>query len=74
MRTAYGLKRGRSGRAWIPLFADEGDSLDIEATFFVCDDWPNGVNLLGHEGFLARVRLGLDLQHNHIYFGPLPPG
>jgi hypothetical protein len=69
--TRIGLVGGRLVRHTITLIADEGDSLDLDATFFVpTDGWPIGRSFLGYSGFLDHIRTALDPQVNHFYFGP----
>lgn len=55
-------------RSAITLLADEGDSLTIEATVFVCPDWP-GPNVIGYNGLLERIRFAVDPSANLFYFG-----
>ena len=55
-------------RASITLLADEGDSLTVEATVFVCPDW-SGPNLIGYNGLLERIRFAVDPSLNTFYFG-----
>lgn len=54
-----------------PLFvpALEGEPLDVEATVFVSSDWPPGMNFLGYEGLLQRIRFAVDPEVNLFYFG-----
>jgi hypothetical protein len=60
---------GRLERTTLTLFADEGESVDVEATVFVSRDWPAG-NFLGYEGLLSRLRFAVDPSENFFYFGP----
>jgi hypothetical protein len=55
-------------RASITLLADEGDSLTVEATVFVCLDW-SGPNVIGYNGLLERIRFAVDPSLNTFYFG-----
>ena len=70
METRFGKKTGRLIKVPIRFLADEGTSLDIEGTFFICPDWPPGPIFLGYSGLLDAVRFALDPQVNHFYFGP----
>ena len=65
----------RAGDLWgqliripIKLIADEGDSLDLETTFFVSSDW-HGATFLGYTGLLDKLRIALDSPANQFYFG-----
>ena len=42
-------------RAPITLLADEGESLAVEATIFVCPEW-SGPHVIGYNGLLERIR------------------
>lgn len=70
LRHADGISTGTLVRTTLWLLADEGDDLAVEATVFVPD---NNAELrrsfIGYTTFLERIRLGLDPQANHIYFG-----
>jgi hypothetical protein len=60
--------RGRLVRVPVLILADEGESLEIDATVFVSADWP-GKNFVGYAGLLESIRIALDPQANHFYFG-----
>jgi hypothetical protein len=66
--TRQGTFSGRLERVPLVLVADEGKSLDIEATFFICRGWP-GRTFIGYTGFLDRIRFALDPLTNSFYFG-----
>ena len=68
LRTPLGTINGRLVTVPIELIADEGTSLDIEAIFFISEDWP-GKTFLGYSGFLERIRFALDPPKNDFYFG-----
>ena len=68
VRTWRGAVRGRLERISLRLHADEGDSLDFEATFLVSADWHSG-NFLGYGGLLQHIRFAVDATHNFFYFG-----
>jgi hypothetical protein len=55
----------------VTLLADDGDSLEIDGLVFVpSGDWPfAGRSFLGYSGFLERIRVAIDPQVNHFYFG-----
>src|SRR2546422_7008929 len=44
LQTRLGTKTGRLARVKITLPAEEGEELTLEATIFLCDDWPRGKN------------------------------
>jgi hypothetical protein len=66
--TRLGPVKGRLERVPITLVADEGESLDIEAVFFVSRDW-TGKTFLGYTGLLDHIRIALDPPVNLFYFG-----
>lgn len=69
MATRFGRLTGRLERTQIRIVADEGDSLEIDATVWVSREWPAG-NFIGYAGLLERVRFAVDPSTNTIYFGP----
>ncbi len=68
MQTAAGTLHGRLERVPLRLLADQGSSLEIQATFFVSSRW-NGGTFLGYSGLLDRLRIALDCPRNLFYFG-----
>lgn len=68
--TRLGLFTGRLERLRVALVADEGDSTEIDATFFVSRDW-FGPNFLGYSGLLDRLRMAIDPASDSVFFGPL---
>ena len=68
LRTVAGLMRGSLERLPIRLVAEQGDSLEIDATVFVCDEWQRE-NFLGYSGFLERIRFAVDPTSKKFYFG-----
>jgi hypothetical protein len=70
LSTRLGVLRGDLYRAQVTLPADEGRSLNVEATAFVTPDWP-GPNFLGYQGLLQRIRFAVDPESNRFYFGPI---
>lgn len=66
--TRLGKISGRLERVPLVLVADEGVSLDMEATFLVSRDW-SGRTFLGYTGFLDKLRIALDPPVNNFYFG-----
>jgi len=66
--TRFGPMRGSLERTNITMLADEGESIEFEATVFVSREWPAG-SFLGYAGLLERVRFAVDPQQNFFYFG-----
>jgi hypothetical protein len=66
--TRLGTLHGQLLRVPLILLADEGLSLDLEATFFVSPEW-RGVTFLGYTGLLDRLRIALDSPASQFYFG-----
>jgi hypothetical protein len=69
--TRYGIFEGRLVRIPVRLLADEGESVEIQATVFVSGAWP-GPNFLGYNGLLERLRFAIDPSSNTFHFGPAP--
>jgi hypothetical protein len=70
LSTRFGLKRGHIVRAPFALVAQEGETLQMEGSFFICPDWPFRQVFLGYSGLLDSIRFALDPQVNDFYFGP----
>jgi hypothetical protein len=70
IRNKEGLFRGNLVKVPAKLVADSGESLDLEGTFFVSEDWSAG-NFIGYSGFLDSIRSALDPSADHFYFGEL---
>lgn len=71
LSTRQGQRQGNLVRVPLIIPADEGqgESLEMEPTFFVCPDWPHGKNFLGYSGLLEFIRIALDPPENYFYFG-----
>ncbi len=69
LQTAAGRMMGTLERYPIVLAAQEGQSLEIDATLFVCNKWRRG-NFLGYTGLLERIRFAVDPMSQLFYFGP----
>jgi hypothetical protein len=65
--TWRGPIEGRLHRIGLRLHADEGVSLDFEATFLISRDWRG--NFLGYGGLLQHIRFAVDATSNFFYFG-----
>ncbi len=68
LSTRTGKVLGKLVRAPVSLVADAGESLDLDATFFVSPDWRRGT-FLGYSGLLERIRFAVDPYQNLFYFG-----
>lgn len=68
LSTRLGVVRGALYRGVVTIPADEGDSLDVEATVFVSPDW-QGPSFVGYQGLLQRIRFAVDPEMNLFYFG-----
>ena len=67
--TRFGRISGSLERTKLTILADEGESIEFEATVFVSREWQAG-SFLGYAGLLERVRFAVDPQKNFFYFGP----
>lgn len=70
LSSRFGDFRGELVRIPLTLLEDTGDPLIIEATWFVCEDWP-GPLVIGWKGGLERLRFALDPREDAFYFGEL---
>jgi hypothetical protein len=68
LSTRTGKVLGKLVRAPVSLVADAGESLDLDATFFVSADWRHGT-FLGYSGLLEWIRFAIDPYRNLFYFG-----
>jgi hypothetical protein len=59
---------GKLVRVLVSLVADAGESLELDATFFVSPNWRHGT-FLGYSGLLERIRFAVDPYQNLFYFG-----
>lgn len=66
--TRLGTILGKLIRHRLTLTADLGDSLDLDITFFVSQEW-RGPTVLGYTGCLDHMRIALDSRPNMFYFG-----
>jgi hypothetical protein len=69
LSTRFGSIDGQLKRTNITILADDGNSVELEATVFIPTEW-TGENFLGYGGLLERVRFAVDPQENFFYFGP----
>ena len=70
LHTRFGTIVGRLARIALSLHADEGVRVDVEATWFISQDWP-GPPVLGWKGCLERIRFALDPAEESFYFAEL---
>jgi hypothetical protein len=68
--TRFGRLTGQLVRLPTVLVAEEGENVEIEATWFISGDWP-GPMVLGWKGCLERVRFGFDPGSETFYFAEL---
>jgi hypothetical protein len=68
VRTHQGDVKGRLEHIPLTLVADEGLSLEVDATFLVSKEWLGGT-FLGYTGMLEKIRIALDPRYNLFYFG-----
>jgi hypothetical protein len=68
LSTRVGTYEGHLYRGSLTLLAQEGESLDLDVTFFLSPHWQGG-NFLGYEGALERARFAVDPRANLFYFG-----
>ena len=65
--TRLGPFTGQLQRMRICIVADEGESLDVDATMWVCRNWKG--TFLGYSGLLERIRFAIDPGRNAFHFG-----
>jgi hypothetical protein len=68
LNTRLGTLEGSLYRIPVFLPANEGKSLEVEATVFLSPDW-RGPNFIGYQGLLQRIRFAVDPEVNLFYFG-----
>jgi hypothetical protein len=61
---------GRLYRGRTTLLAEVGESLSVDATFFLSKEWTGG-NFVGYQGFLERLRFAVDPALNRFFFSHL---
>lgn len=69
MFTRFGRIEGYLNRLLLILIAENGDSLPMEATCFISQDWP-GPPVIGWKGCLERIKFAVDPSIEKFYFGP----
>jgi predicted aspartyl protease len=68
MTSRLGKHHGKLVRVNAELVAEEGESVQLDSTVFVCEDWPAGT-FVGYHGLLERVRFAVDPEQNAFLFG-----
>ncbi|MBI4531612.1 MAG: hypothetical protein HY709_08815, partial [Candidatus Latescibacteria bacterium] len=48
--------------------AEEGENVEVEATWFISPDWPGPI-VIGWKGCLERLRFAVDPSEDTFYFG-----
>jgi Aspartyl protease len=70
LHTLFGSLSGRLVRFPVSFHADDGVMVDVDATWFVSDDWP-GPPVIGWKGCLEQLRFALDPGDESFYFAEL---
>jgi hypothetical protein len=70
LHTRHGALSGELTRFPILFVAEEGESVEVDATWFVTRDWP-GPMVIGWKGCLERIRFALDPSEDDFYFAQL---
>lgn len=68
LSTRLGVFEGCLERILVTFDPDIGESLTVEATWFVSPDWP-GPAVLGWRGCLERMKVALNPAEGTFYFG-----
>ncbi len=67
LSTRLGTLAGRLVRMPLAFVAEDGETVDVDATWFVSPDWP-GPAVIGWKGCLERIRFALDPTLEQFYF------
>jgi hypothetical protein len=70
LETRLGTVSGRLERVEIQFLAEVGETMEMQATCFVSQDWP-GPLVIGWKGCLERMRFALDPGEDTFYFAGL---
>jgi hypothetical protein len=65
--TRYGRKEGVIVSIPVHFSAEQGEGLDVEVRWFVCDDW-YGPPVIGWKGCLQWLRFALNPDEDAFYF------
>jgi hypothetical protein len=67
LHTRFGVLSGELIRLHLTFLADEGEPVEVEATWFLSPDWI-GPLVIGWKGCLERLRFAFDPSENDFYF------
>jgi hypothetical protein len=70
LHTRFGRLSGQLLRLPLYFIADEGETAEVDATWFVSPDWP-GPLVIGWKGCLERLRFGFDPSDDSFYFAEM---
>lgn len=70
LHTRFGLITGWLERMTIRFPAQDGEAIDVDATWFVSPEWP-GPTVLGWRGCLERFRFTFEPVEQWFYFGEI---
>ena len=70
MSTRLGLLAGRLERSPLQFYPEQGEVIEVEATWFVSEEWI-GPPVIGWKGCLERIRFALDPGEEWFYFAEL---
>jgi hypothetical protein len=70
LHSRFGRLSGQMERLQLRLLAEEGSDLEIEATWFISEDWPGPI-VIGWKGGLERFRFSLNPADNAFCFAEL---
>jgi hypothetical protein len=70
LSTRFGELRGRLERIPVRFAAEEGEPIEVDATWFLSEDWI-GPPVIGWKGCLERIRFALDPGEVQFYFAEL---
>jgi len=68
LHTRFGTFSGHLERIPMRFHADEGQPIEVQATWFISPDWP-GPTVIGWKGCLERLRFAVDPEESAFYFG-----
>jgi len=70
LASRFGTFSGTLERVSVQFTAEDGQSVAVEATWFVAPDW-SGPLVIGWRGCLERMRFAIDPTEEAIYFAPI---
>lgn len=69
MVTRIGTIEGFLAKVDLMIPAENGDSLQFQATVFASDKWTEGI-FLGYDGCMSNINFAVQPQQNKFFFGP----